>query len=64
MIGQITKFRPHFLFGIDPVIWGLGVSLTSGVLVSLFTAPPSPEVVSRLFDQTDGQQLSITAMNR
>jgi SSS family solute:Na+ symporter/sodium/pantothenate symporter len=64
MIGQITKFRPHFLFGIDPVIWGLGVSLTSGVLVSLFTAPPSPEVVSRLFDQMDGQQLSITAMNR
>src|SRR5581483_2727401 len=52
---EATGFRPHLLFGIDPIVWGLAVSLTSGISVSLLTAPPSPELVSRLFDQTDGR---------
>jgi Na+/proline symporter len=50
MIGQATSFRPYYLLGIDPMIWGLAVSLTCGVVVSLMTSPPSAQLVSRLFD--------------
>jgi hypothetical protein len=38
------------LAGFDPIIWGLAVSLLSGVIVSLRTAPPDAALVSRLFD--------------
>ena len=51
MIGQATGFRPYYLLGIDPMIWGLAASLASGVIVSLLTSPPRAELVSRLFDQ-------------
>jgi SSS family solute:Na+ symporter/sodium/pantothenate symporter len=50
LMGQATKFRPYFLLGLDPIIWGLTASLVAGVLVSLFTRPPEDELVSRLFD--------------
>jgi sodium/pantothenate symporter len=50
---EAEGFRPHLLFGIDPIVWGLGVSLISGVVVSLLTAPPPAAVVSRLFDRAD-----------
>jgi Na+/proline symporter len=52
---EAEGFRPHLLLGIDPIVWGLGVSLISGVMVSLLTKPPRTDLVSRLFDQTDGQ---------
>jgi SSS family solute:Na+ symporter/sodium/pantothenate symporter len=50
MIGQATRFRPYFLLGIDPVVWGLLASATVGVLVSLCTRPPDPARVGLLFD--------------
>jgi Na+/proline symporter len=49
-IGQYTGFRPYFLLDLDPLLWGLGVSLLAGILVSLCTAPPEEALVSRLFD--------------
>ncbi len=49
-IGQATRFRPYFLLGLEPVVWGLAVSMLVGVVVSLRTAPPDAERVSRLFD--------------
>jgi sodium/pantothenate symporter len=51
-IGQATDFRPYFLLGLDPIIWGLAASLISGLTVSLLTTPPSPQLVSRLFDRS------------
>ncbi|HUY33440.1 MAG TPA: sodium:solute symporter [Pirellulales bacterium] len=50
MIGQITQFRPYFPLGLDPAIWGLAISAIAGVGVSLVTAPPPAQLVSKLFD--------------
>ena len=50
MIGQATRFRPYFLLGFEPIIWGLCTSLIAGVTVSLCTRPPDPSLVRRLFD--------------
>jgi sodium/pantothenate symporter len=50
MIGPQTAFRPYYLAGVDPVIWGLIVSLTAGVAVSLATRPPAEVLLARVFD--------------
>jgi Na+/proline symporter len=50
MIGTATKFRPYYLLDFDPLVWGLLVSLIAGIVVSLLTKPPAPELVSKLFD--------------
>ncbi len=50
LIGQVTKFRPYFLLGLDPIVWGLSASLVAGIAVSLITSPPRAEHISRLFD--------------
>lgn len=52
LIGQVTRFRPYYLLGLDPVVWGLAASLVAGVAVSLVTSPPPSAVLSRLFDET------------
>lgn len=49
-IGAQTSFRPFFLLGYDPLIWGLLISIVSGVIVTLITEPPDEELVSRMFD--------------
>jgi len=49
-IGAPGNFRPYYLLGFDPCIWGLSSSLTAGLLVSLVTPPPDPARVSLLFD--------------
>jgi SSS family solute:Na+ symporter/sodium/pantothenate symporter len=49
-IGPVTSFRPYFLLDLDPLLWGLAVSLLAGVVVSLCTTPPDEALVSRLFD--------------
>jgi SSS family solute:Na+ symporter/sodium/pantothenate symporter len=56
LIGPIAKFRPYFLLGIDPLLWGLAVSLVAGIMVSLFTTPPDAALVSRLFDAEPGER--------
>jgi len=42
LIGQVTKFRPYFLLGLDPIVWGLGASLVAGVVV-ITTARPGAQ---------------------
>jgi SSS family solute:Na+ symporter/sodium/pantothenate symporter len=49
MIGQATRFRPHYLCGLDPMLWSMTVSLVVGVGVSLATKPPPAELVARCF---------------
>jgi SSS family solute:Na+ symporter/sodium/pantothenate symporter len=53
MIYNITKFRPFFLGGIDPIVWGLATSLLAGVGVSLMTSPPPEKLISQLFDRQE-----------
>ena len=55
LIGPIAKFRPYFLLGVDPLLWGLAVSLVAGIMVSLFTTPPDAALVSKLFDAESGE---------
>ncbi len=49
-VGIASAFRPYFLLGLDPILWGLAASAIAGIGVSLFTRPPSAELVSRMFD--------------
>jgi SSS family solute:Na+ symporter/sodium/pantothenate symporter len=49
-IGPRTQFRAHYLFQIEPILWGVLASLVAGVTVSLLTRPPRASHVSRLFD--------------
>lgn len=49
-IGAKSAFRPYYLLGLDPCVWGLSSSLLAGVGVSLASKPPDPERVSLLFD--------------
>lgn len=49
-IGNVTSFRPHFFLDIDPVVWGLLVSLVTGVVVSKLTRPVDAATVSKYFD--------------
>jgi Na+/proline symporter len=44
------EFKPYSLLGFDPIVWGMGLSMLAGLLVSLCTTPPSAELVSKLFD--------------
>ena len=47
---QNISFAPYMLWGFEPIVWGLGVSLIFGIAVSLLSEPPSEEQVSKLFD--------------
>jgi SSS family solute:Na+ symporter/sodium/pantothenate symporter len=50
MIGPATRFRPYYLFGMEPFVWGLVASATAGIVVSLFTRPPQRRVIVQMFD--------------
>src|SRR4051794_17706409 len=45
-IGAASTFRPYYLMGVDPCIWGLSSSLLAGLVVSLITPPPPAARVS------------------
>jgi SSS family solute:Na+ symporter/sodium/pantothenate symporter len=49
-IGAAGGFRPYYLFGCDPCIWGLSSSLAAGIVGSLLSRPPDEKRVSLLFD--------------
>ncbi|MCE9606281.1 MAG: sodium:solute symporter [Planctomycetia bacterium] len=49
-IAQATAFRPYFLLGLEPVVWGIAVSAVAGITVSLLTPPPDEALVRRMFD--------------
>jgi hypothetical protein len=50
-IGAMTKFHPYFLLGFEPLIWGLLVSIVSGVFVSFVTKPLDESLISLMFDR-------------
>jgi len=49
-IGAPSRFRPYYLLGLDPCIWGLSSSLVAGIVGSLLSPPPPEERVALLFD--------------
>ena len=49
-IGMAKGFKPYFVFGLEPVVWGLLVSAICGVGVSLLTKPPPAEHVAKFFE--------------
>jgi len=49
-IGAAGLFRPYYILGVDPIIWGLLSSVVFGIGVSLATRPPSTEMVKRFFE--------------
>jgi SSS family solute:Na+ symporter/sodium/pantothenate symporter len=51
MIDQASAFRPYYLGGFHPVVFGLAASAVAGVVVSLCTAPPPPELIERMFGE-------------
>jgi SSS family solute:Na+ symporter/sodium/pantothenate symporter len=55
-LGPDTSFRAYYLLGIEPIVWGMIVSMLAGVGVSLATEPPDERLVSWLFDRQDGEQ--------
>ncbi len=50
MIAGSPDFRPYYLLGIEPMLWGTAVSVVLGISVSLCTQPPAEKHVSSLFD--------------
>jgi sodium/pantothenate symporter len=55
-LGPDTTFRAYYLAGLEPIVWGLAVSIVAGVGVSLVTRPPDERLVSWLFDRQEDQQ--------
>ena len=50
MIGQATTFRPYFIAGCEPLIFGVLVSAIVGVIVTYRTQPPDEKLIAPLFD--------------
>ena len=49
-IGNAKGFKPYFIFGLEPVVWGLLASAICGVGVSLITKPPREEHLAKFFN--------------
>ncbi len=49
-IGMTKGFKPYFVYGLEPVVWGLLVSAIAGVGVSLVTRPPHEDHLAKYFD--------------
>jgi sodium/pantothenate symporter len=52
-IGAVTGFRPYFLCGLDPLIWGILSSAVMGIGGSLLSEPPEEELVAKMFGRID-----------
>jgi Na+/proline symporter len=48
--GRPSEFHAYELLGLEPLIWGLLVSLLVGVVVSLATRPPDERLIRKFFD--------------
>ncbi|AGA30109.1 sodium/pantothenate symporter [Singulisphaera acidiphila] len=49
-IGAASSFRPYYLLGFDPCIWGLSASLAAGLIGSWLSPLPPEDRVALLFD--------------
>ncbi len=49
-IGMAKGFRPYFVLGMEPVVWGLLMSAVTGITVCLATRPPRAEHVAQFFE--------------
>lgn len=49
-IGPEAGFRPYYLFGMEPLLYGVLVSLLVGIVVSYCTEPPEEKLVAPMFD--------------
>ena len=49
-IGAQTSFRPYYLLGFDPLLWGLLIAAALGIFSTMLTDPPDKDHVSRKFD--------------
>ena len=58
-IGLASMFRPYYLLGVDPVLWGLGASAIAGVVGSLCTSPPPAELVAKFFDAAPAKPVKV-----
>lgn len=46
----VGAIRPYFLYGLDPIVYGISVSAILGIGVSLCSRPPSESIVGPMFD--------------
>jgi sodium/pantothenate symporter len=53
-IGPEAGFRPYYLAGMEPLVFGVLVSSVIGTIVSYCTQPPDEKIVSPLFDAPAG----------
>lgn len=56
MIGPEKGFRPYYLMGFDPIVWGLAMSVLTGIVVSWITTPPPHELVEKYFEDAEPTQ--------
>lgn len=56
-IGPEAGFRPYYLGGLEPLVYGVLVSAVVGIVVSLSTEPPNETIVSPLFDAPKDPEL-------
>jgi len=49
-IGPEAGFRPYYLAGMEPLVFGVLVSSIVGIIVTYCTQPPDEKIVSPLFD--------------
>jgi SSS family solute:Na+ symporter/sodium/pantothenate symporter len=53
LIGPEKGFRPYYLMGFDPIVWGLAMSVSVGTVVSWLTPPPPAELVEKYFEDAE-----------
>jgi SSS family solute:Na+ symporter/sodium/pantothenate symporter len=53
LIGPAKGFRPYYLLGFDPIVWGLTMSVLVGTIVSWLTPPPPSELVEKYFEDAE-----------
>jgi SSS family solute:Na+ symporter/sodium/pantothenate symporter len=49
---NIGTTGPYYPLGVDPILWGMGISAIAGIVVSLMTSPPPREHVALMFGDT------------
>lgn len=56
-----AAIKPWYLMGLDPLIWGIILSATSGILISLMTKPLDEELVKKILIGSNPSQHNQSA---